>query len=302
MVRALVTGHTGFLGRNLVPALVGQDMETIGYSSREGKDILDDRAILEATRNVSVVYHLAAYARPAESLQNPSQAIEVNVRGTLNVLEACRRNDFKLVYPSTCEIYGDSSEPITEEHQLNPPNPYAASKVAADRLCFSYSKAYGLRVAILRLFNPYGPQQQLNKIIPTFYFQAVKERPITVYGSGGDTRDYTHVSDIVKALLMATKLPSGRAVNICTGRTLTNMAVAKLIKNITGSSSAITLVNYPPLFGGIRHQVGSYSKANSVLGWKPAVSFEEGLKNTIEWLKTLPVAAVTLEETQIPTS
>jgi nucleoside-diphosphate-sugar epimerase len=130
----------------------------------------------------------------------------------------------------------------------------------------------------------------------------VKGRPITVYGDGGDTRDYTYVSDVVRALLMATELPSGKAVNICTGRALTNMAVAKLIRNVTGSPSAINLVNYPSLFGGIRHQVGSYSKANSVLGWKPTTSLEEGLKNTIGWLKTLPGAPVALSETQIPTS
>ncbi len=291
MVTALVTGHTGFLGKNLVPALLKQGTETVGYSRSEGHDIRDAHQLLKATEHVDLVYHLAAYAKPAESLRDPSRAVEENVLGTLNILEACRQNSFVLVYPSSCEIYGDSQEPITEEQKLNPPNPYAASKAAADRLCYSYAKAYGIKVASLRLFNPYGPHQQLNKIIPTFYSQAVRGQPITVYGHGTDTRDYTHISDIIRALLIAPKLPSGEAVNICTGRTLTNLQVAKMVKEMTHSSSPITTVDYPALFGGIMHQVGSYSKAKNLMGWEPNTRFEDGLKNTIDWLKTLPTKA-----------
>jgi nucleoside-diphosphate-sugar epimerase len=287
-VKALVTGHTGFLGRNLVPELEKQGTTVIGYSSGEGNDILDVHRLSQATRNVDTVYHLAAYAKPAESLQNPSLAVDVNVRGTLNVLEACRKNNFLLVYPSSCEIYGDSKEPITEQHELNPPNPYAASKAAADRLCYSFAKTYKIKVASLRLFNPYGAHQQLNKIIPTFYSQAVRGKPITVYGQGTDTRDYTHISDITSALLLAPKLPSGEAVNICTGRALTNMQVAKMVRDITQSASTITTADYPALFGGIRHQVGSNSKAKHLISWEPRTKFEDGLEKTINWLKTLP--------------
>jgi nucleoside-diphosphate-sugar epimerase len=288
MVKALVTGHTGFLGKNLVPELEKQGTTVIGYSSAEGNDILDPPRLGQATRNVDTVYHLAAYAKPAESLQNPSLAVDVNVRGTLNVLEACRKNNFLLVYPSSCEIYGDSKEPITEQHELNPPNPYAASKAAADRLCFSFAKTYKIKIAILRLFNPYGAHQQLNKIIPTFYSQAIRGKPITVYGQGTDTRDYTHIDDITRALLVASKLPSGEAVNLCTGRALTNRQVAKMVKEKTQSSSPIQTADYPALFGGIIHQVGSNSKAKHLMGWEPKTRFEDGLDKTINWLKTLP--------------
>ncbi len=288
MVKALVTGHTGFLGKNLVPELHKQGIETIGYSSREGNDILDAPRLSQATRNVDAVYHLAAYAKPAESLQNPSLAVDVNVRGTLNILEACRKNNFLLVYPSSCEIYGDSKEPITEQHELNPPNPYAASKAAADRLCYSFARTYKIKVASLRLFNPYGAHQQLNKIIPTFYSQAARGKPITVYGQGTDTRDYTYINDITRALLLAPKLPSGEAVNICTGMALTNMQVAKMVKETTQSLSPILTADYPLLFGGIRHQVGSNSKAKHLIGWEPKTKFEDGLEKTINWLKTLP--------------
>jgi nucleoside-diphosphate-sugar epimerase len=288
MVKALVTGHTGFLGKNLVPELEKQGTTVIGYSSKEGNDILDASRLWQASRNVDVVYHLAAYAKPAESLQNPGLAVDVNVRGTLNVLEACRKNNFLLVYPSSCEIYGDSMEPIIEQHELNPPNPYAASKAAADRLCYSFARTYKIKVATLRLFNPYGAHQQLNKIIPTFYSQAIGDKPITVYGQGTDTRDYTYINDITRALLMAHRLPSGETVNLCTGNALTNMQVAKMVKEKTQSSSPILTAEYPALFGGIRHQVGSNSKAKQLIGWEPKTKFEDGLDKTINWLKTLP--------------
>src|SRR5712692_7680449 len=150
--RALVTGDTGFIGKNLVPALKRRRTDVIAFSSGEGNDVLDLKRILQQTKDVNIVYHLAAYAKPAESIQNPMMAIDVNIRGTFNILEACRKNDLNLVYPSTCEIYGDSTSPIEEDHSLNPPNPYAASKAAADRLCYSYAKAYGLRVVMLRIF------------------------------------------------------------------------------------------------------------------------------------------------------
>ncbi len=292
MAKALVTGNTGFLGKNLVPELRKHGIEAVGYSSGQGNDILDAPQLSQATRNVDIVYHLAAYAKPAESLQNPSLAVDVNVGGTLNVLEACRKNNFLLIYPSSCEIYGDSREPITEQHELNPPNPYAASKAAADRLCYSFARTYKIKVASLRLFNPYGAHQQLNKIIPTFYSQAVRGKPITVYGNGTDTRDYTYISDITRALLMAPKLPSGKAVNICTGTALTNMQVAKMVKDLTGSASPITTTDYPPLFGGIKHQIGSNSKAKQLLGWQPETKFEEGLDKTIRWLRTLPTGVL----------
>lgn len=280
----LVTGHSGFIGRNLVEQLREAKAEVKEYSRNEGFDILDQALIIRQSKQVDILYHLAAYAKPAESLENPSLALRINLEGTFNVLEACRRNEFTLVYPSTCEIYGDSTDPITEEHPINPPNPYAASKAAADRLCFSYAKAYGLRIVIERLFNPYGPYQQLEKIMPTFYFQAIRGEPITVYGDGKDTRDYTYVQDVVRALLLGGDLKGGDVVNICTGKKSTILDIANLVKKATNSKSEIMLRGYPRLFGGIKNQVGSNMKAISELGWRPQVDLEEGIRRTIGWL------------------
>jgi len=286
-MRILVTGHTGFIGRNLVNYLSDKSVEVIGFSRRQGLDVLNYEQILKWTRDVDVVYHLAAYAKPGESVINPVEAIEVNIKGTLNVLEACRRNNFMLIYPSTCEIYGDSKVPIREDHPIKPPNPYAASKAACDLMCYTYARTYKLDIKIVRLFNPYGPYQQLNKIIPTFYAQAKANKPITVYGDGSDTRDYVFIDDIVEGLWLARSLPPGEVVNLATGKATTNLEMALMIKDMLNSQSQIIFTEYPKAFGGIRYQVGCYEKAKRLMNWEPKISLREGVKRTIAWLESL---------------
>jgi len=284
---ALLTGDTGFIGSNMKDFLIKRNVEVIGFSRRRGFDIFDMDQLRKAVKKCDIVYHFAAEAKPGESVLNPVHTVEVNIRGSLNVLEACRQIGVPLIYPSSCEIYGDSKIPIKEDFPINPPNPYAASKAAIDRLCYTYYKCYGLDVKILRLFNPYGPRQQLNKIMPTFYFEAVKNEPITVYGDGSDTRDYVYIDDIVKGLWLGRRLPAGEVVNLATGKATTNLEVAHLIKEIIGSKSKIIFVDYPKAFGGIRNQVGSYEKAERLISWKPETSLREGLKKTIEWLSQI---------------
>lgn len=285
-MRILVTGHTGFIGSNMFRFLEEENSaEPIGYSKSTGQDIFDLDQLKRAVKDCDLVYHFAAYAKPAESVLNPVEAIEINIKGTLNVLEACREYNVPFIYPSSCEIYGDSKTHIKEDFSINPPNPYAASKAAADRICYTYFKSYDLDVKIVRLFNPYGPNQQLNKIIPTFYFQAVKNEPITVFGDGSDTRDYVYVDDIVKGLWLSRKLPPGEVINLATGKATTNLEVANLIIEMTGSSSEVRFVDYPEIFGNIKNQVGSYEKAKRLIGWEPSVDLREGIRRTIEWLR-----------------
>ncbi|HIE18461.1 TPA: NAD-dependent epimerase/dehydratase family protein [Candidatus Bathyarchaeota archaeon] len=284
---ALVTGDTGFIGSNMRDFLIKKNVEVIGFSRRRGFDIFDLDQLRKAVKKCDLVYHFAAEAKPGESILNPVHTVEVNLKGSLNVLEACRQIGVPLIYPSSCEIYGDSEIPIKEDFPINPPNPYAASKAAIDRICYTYYRCYGLDVKILRLFNPYGPRQQLNKIMPNFYFEAVRNKPITVYGDGTDTRDYVYIDDIVKGLWLARRLPAGEVVNLSTGKATTNLEVAHLIKEILGSKSKIIFVDYPRAFGGIKNQVGSYEKAKRLIGWKPETSLREGLKRTIEWLNRI---------------
>jgi nucleoside-diphosphate-sugar epimerase len=146
---------------------------------------------------------------------------------------------------------------------------------------------YQLDVKIVRLFNPYGPYQQLNKIIPTFYAQAKANKPITVYGDGSDTRDYVYIDDIVEGLWLARLLPPGEAVNLATGKATSNLEMALLIKELLKSQSPIVFTEYPKPFGGIRYQVGCYEKAKKMMGWEPKVDLREGVKRTIAWLDSL---------------
>lgn len=284
-MRILVTGDKGFIGTNMKNFLVSKNIEVIGYSRRDGYDVLNINKLREVARGCDLIYHFAAEVKPGESVLTPIHTIETNIKGSLNVLEVCCEYNISLIYPSTCEIYGDSKVPITEDFPLKPPNPYAASKAAIDRICYTYYKCYSVDVKIVRLFNPYGPHQQLNKIIPTFYFQAIKNEPITVFGDGTDTRDYVYIDDIVEGLWLARKLPPGEVVNLATGKATTNLEIAKIIKRLVKSDSPIVFVDYPKTFGRIRNQVGSYEKARKLMGWRPKVSLEEGIKRTIKWLK-----------------
>ena len=281
----MITGDTGFIGTNMKHFLIKKNIEVVGYSRRHGFDVLNFEQLCAIAKTCDLIYHFAAEAKPGESVLKPVETININLKGALNVLEVARKYDIPLIYPSSCEIYGDSQKPIKEDHPLNPPNPYAASKAAIDRICYMYYKCYGVDVKIVRLFNPYGPYQQLNKIIPTFFFQAIKNKPITVYGDGTDTRDYVYIDDIVRGLWLARKLPPGEVINLATGKATTNLEIAKIIKRLTGSNSPIVFVKYPKTFGGIRKQVGSYEKAKQLLGWEPKVDIVEGIKRTIKWLE-----------------
>ncbi|MCG2825365.1 MAG: NAD(P)-dependent oxidoreductase [Thermoplasmatales archaeon] len=287
-MKVLITGHTGFIGSNMFQSLKKKRyVEPVGFARTTGQDIFDTNQLNKFVKDCDIVYHFAAYAKPGESITHPVRAIDINVKGCVRILESCRKYDVPLIYPSSCEIYGDSDKPLKEDNPLNPTNPYAASKVAADRICYSYYKAYGLDVKIVRLFNPYGPNQQLNKIIPVFYSQAVRDKPITVYGKGSDTRDYVYIDDIVRGLWIARKLSKGEYVNLATGRKTTNLEMAKLILKATDGKSRISFTPYPKEFGNIRNQVGSYEKAKKAIGWHPRIKLEEGVKKTISWLKSV---------------
>lgn len=305
----LITGNTGFIGNNMFKFLeqfssseqspnYEQQNNVNGYSRSNGQNIFDLKLLKKEIKNSDLVYHFAAYTNPAESVLNPVEVIKTNIKGTLNVLETCREYDTTLIYPSSCEIYGDidyididceyienSNIMTSEDFPIKPTNPYASSKAAVDRICYTYFKTYGLDVKIVRLFNPYGSNQQMNKIIPTFYSQAIKNEQITVFGNGSDTRDYVYIDDIVNGLWLSRKLPSGEAINLATGKSTTNLEVAKLIIELTKSNSKINFVDYPKIFGNIKKQSSSYKKAKKLIGWEPSIDLTEGIKRTIKWLE-----------------
>lgn len=284
-MNVLITGHTGFIGHNMYTYLEKKNVDVAGYSKSTGHDIFDTKNLSRFVKNSDLVYHFVAYAKPGRSVIEPTNAIKINVDSCLNILEACRKYDVPLIYPSSCEIYGNSKIPIREDFELKPTNPYAASKAAADRICYSYFETYGMNIKIVRLFNPYGPGQQLNKICPVFYSQAVRNQDISVFGDGGDTRDYVYISDIIEGLWLARKLKPGETINLSTEIKTTTFEMAKLILKLTGSESKIKFVEYPKEFGNIKNQVGSFEKAKKLIGWESTVRLPDGIIKTIEWLR-----------------
>ncbi len=282
-----MTGHTGFIGSNLCEFLRKEVEDVVVCSRSTGCDLNRRDVALKAVKQVDLVIHLAADARPAESLNTPWETFLVNSQLTVNVALACRDSHIPLVHVSSCEIYGDFEGMITENTRFAPTNPYAASKAAIDRLLYSFYRSYGLDVKIVRLFNPYGPHQQLNKILPIFFKQAKAGRPLTVYGDGKDTRDYVFIDDITRGIWEARKLPAGEAVNLATGIATTNKQLAGMVIRKLRSRSEILLSPYPKLFGGIRFQVGSFAKARDLLGWMPLTTLDEGIERTFKWLETI---------------
>jgi UDP-glucose 4-epimerase len=204
----------------------------------------------------------------------------------VNVLEAARKTDTRVVLASSAAIYGHpESTPIDEAHPLDPTSPYGLDKLTADQYTRLYNDLYGLDTVSLRYFNVYGPGQtggDYAGVITVFIEQALNDDPITVHGDGDQTRDFVFIEDIVQANLLAAKTEHvGAAYNIGTGESITIRELAELIRDITNSDSEI--VHTEPRDGDIEHSKADISKATEQLDFEPTVSLREGLKRTIDW-------------------
>lgn len=292
MSRCLVTGGAGFIGSHLVDALVDQGHEVIILDSLSlGKkefiheqaefhqeDIRNLAAIAPYFSDVDVVFHLAAEPRLPLSIEQPIETHEVNVTGTLNVLEAAKRADVKkFVFTSTCALYAESASlPVGEKAETNPKSPYGLHKLMGEQYTRLYSDLYELPTVSLRYFNVYGPRKLADggypMVIPIFLQQRLDGKPMSVVGDGEATRDYVHVSDVVRANILAwqSEVTNGDVINIGVGRQTSVNEIAALIGGET-----ITL---PPRKGELRFLEANNTKAKEVLGWEPTVTLEEGLE------------------------
>ncbi len=245
----------------------------------------NDTVSLVKKLNPEVIFHLAADAYVPYSFDHPFEVMATNLHGTMNILHAamrCSRLE-RVVCTSSSEIYGTAQKPsINEEHPLNPTSPYAASKVAADRVAFSYHLTYGLPVAIIRPFNTYGPRHTYD-VIPKFIDLAVKGQPITIYGSGEQSRDFTYVDDMIRAFLVMGehKAAIGRAVNFGTGTHININRIAELITSLSGSSSKIAHIK--KRMSEVQKLLCDPRLASKLFGWKAEIGIREGLKRNIEW-------------------
>ncbi|MEM3765627.1 MAG: GDP-mannose 4,6-dehydratase [Candidatus Bathyarchaeia archaeon] len=308
--RILITGGAGFIGSHLADELVkdGHYVKVLDdFSAGNVNNIrglfnyknfklirgsVTDRALIsKATSDVGVVFHLAAQIHVDRSIIEPRHTFEVNTLGTLNILDAALENNIELVvYASSSEVYGSAKYiPMNEDHPLNPASPYAASKAAADRLCFSYYNTYKLPVVVVRCFNTYGPRQRGSgyaAAIPKFLTRALNGLPPIIYGDGKQTRDYMYVKDAINAyklVLRSYENVLGRAVNFGTGKEITILKLAKIIQDICGNRAKP--IHVAPRPGEVKRLCADISLAEKELDFAPKYTIEEGLEEFAMWYK-----------------
>lgn len=305
MKRYAVSGGAGFIGSSVVRALVqvGGEVTTIddlnsGYEVNLEQlpgvkfikgSILDRGALDRAIGGSEAMFHLAASVGNKRSIDNPIFDSQVNVIGTLNVLEACREAGIgKVVYSSSAGIFGELKElPISEDHPLDPDSPYGASKLAGEKQCLVFSKLYDLEAIALRYFNVYGPNQRFDaygNVIPIFVFQMLRGEPITIFGDGEQTRDFVNVADVVQVnLKAATAEGVSGAFNIGSGTRITINKLAHILMELIPEHGGMRYGPTRP--GDVRDSLADISAARSLLGFEPSVSIEEGLAEYVRWAR-----------------
>ena len=303
-LNVLVTGADGFipsfvcdrlveLGAN-VTALIrrnsSNEIKSIPHLIDKLKirwgDITDLSLLLEETKEIDVIYHLGAMSHVQYSLYNPVETYQTNTLGTMNVLEASRINNVKrVVHAGSAEVYGKpETVPIEENHPLEPRSPYAAGKVASDRLMFAYYCTYGLPVVMPRFFGIYGPRQSIEKAIPKFILQIHNKKSPCVYGDGKQSRDYMFVTDAADAYTRLGLADNviGQAMNIGTGIETDIATLARLIIKIMGAKIEPNFTGkISP--GEAGRLVCNPTKGMKLLDWKPTISLEDGLKQTVDY-------------------
>jgi len=302
VTRALVTGGAGFIGSNLVRALLarGDDVRVLDNFSTGSRDNLEslDAEIVEgelrsyervhrAVRGVEVVYHLGALGSVPRSVQDPLTSSAVNVEGTLNVLLAARDEGVRrVVFSSSSSVYGSSGRlPRTEEMAPDPISPYGVAKLAAERYCISFSRVYEqFETVVLRYFNVFGPRQsphsQYAAVVPLFISAIAGGEPITVYGDGEQSRDFTYVANVVDATVRAASADdaSGQIFNVAAGSPATVNELAAAIGRIL--DRPVERREAEPRPGDVRDSWANVDVARRALGYEPAVALDEGLRLT----------------------
>ena len=313
-MRCLVTGGGGFIGSNIAVRLLeeGHEVRVIdsfatGHRSNLGPDIevvegdvQSYERVHNATRGVEVVFHQAALPSVPRSVQDPLMSNAVNVTGTLNVLLGARDNDVRrVVFASSSSVYGaNKTLPKHESLTLAPISPYAVSKQAGESYCRAFAEVYGLETVALRYFNVFGPRQDPNSqyaaVVPRFITAALDDEPVTIYGDGTQSRDFTYVGNVVDANLLAMDAPgvAGTAMNVAMGESTTLNELVSLLEQVMDRE--IGVHNAPPRVGDVPHSHADISAAREKLGFEPRTGLREGLALTIEHLVARRSAQPTL--------
>lgn len=302
----LVTGGAGFIGSNLVEYLLKKGLKVrVLDNLSTGKienikafltdiefiegDICNQGMVKSVVGGMDYVFHQAALPSVPRSIEDPYTTNRVNVEGTLNLLLAARDAGVKrFVYASSSSVYGNTEVlPKSEDMPVSPASPYALSKYAGERYCQIFSKIYGLETVCLRYFNVFGPRQdptsQYAAAIPKFIYQIKNGGPITIYGNGTQSRDFTYVRNVVEANYLAANLPgiSGEVFNIACGKRTTINELARILISEIGKD--VDIVHLEERKGEVRHSQASIEKAKRLLGYNPEVEVQEGLRKTLAW-------------------
>lgn len=315
MFNFLVTGIAGFIGSSLAHVLVARGHQVRGMDNLStGKtenlndiadridfrkaDILDEHATLDACHDVDFVLHQAAIPSVVSSIHDPMTTHRVNSEGTLNVLLAARKCQVKrVVYASSCAAYGDAQLPNCEDMRPRPLSPYAVSKVAGEFYMESFYRVYGLETVSLRYFNVFGPRQDADSeysgVIAKFIRMMAQGGKPTIFGDGEQSRDFTFVDNVVAANLLACTASAqdvaGEAFNIGTGAQITVNHVYRTVSELLGLLEPPTYAPARP--GEIKHSYADISLAAARLGYSPRVTFEEGMRKTVDWFSAETDAA-----------
>ncbi len=313
-MKYLVTGGAGFIGSHIVQTLLEQGasvrvLDNFSTGKRENLaelkqrfndhqfevvegDLRDVSRVDEAVRGVDIIFHEAAFVSVPQSMEEPQTCFDINISGTSLLFDAARKAGVRrAVVASSAAVYGESDAlPLVEETPLQPKSPYAVSKRVNEMYAELFTGAFGFEVVALRYFNAYGPRQRPDSMyaaaVPIFARRLLDNKPVTVFGDGGQTRDLINVRDIVRANLVASEHPNaaGKIFNICTGvetRLLDLLDVMyELLPNVPTHQFA------PPRAGDIYRSVGSPQKAAEAMDFRAEVSLVDGLKEVIDWMRT----------------
>jgi dTDP-glucose 4,6-dehydratase len=310
--RVLVTGGAGFISSNVIRHLLEAteydvvSLDALTYAGNLENladvmsherlafvhgDIRDAELVAEIVAEVDVIVNAAAESHVEKSIrEGASEFVTTNVEGTQILLDAVREAPVeRFVLISSSEVYGTAeSDPMDEEHPLNPRSPYAATKAGADRLAYSYFVTYGLPIVILRPFNNYGPRQHWEKVVPRFVTSALSDEPLTVHGDGHASRDWLYVEDDAEAIVAAIEADldavAGEVINVATGVDVTVTQIADLVLDLLGKPASLKL-NVEERPGQVDRHIGSTEKAAELLGWRARTSFAEGLERAVAWYR-----------------
>jgi UDP-glucose 4-epimerase len=311
-MRILITGGAGFLGSHLSEKYVNEGHKVFVVDNLLNGNLNNIRTLLhrknfkfirEDVRNsdlyrklptdLDAIIHLAAQIHVDKSIVNPEETFDINVGGTMKILEFARMHDIgKILFASTSEIYGSAKfVPMNEDHPLAAEHPYGVSKIAADRLCYTFNETYNLGVDIVRCFNFFGPRQKdsgYGGVIAIFINRVLQNKPPIIYGDGNQSRDYMYIADVLEAYdktLKSTSNPGKHGINFGSGTEFSVNKIAELVLKYAASDKNLKPIHVDPRPTEVQRLFADITKAKNTLAFVPTVEFEKGIELLVNWYK-----------------